>query len=80
MGALRRTGAGVDRSEAPSPGSQSATRLADVVWVHEGPVCVTILDPPRQSFHEDACPCGSCQASRHAELAAPFLPDARSSG
>ena len=43
-----------------------------VVWVQDGPVCVTINDLPRPA-HESSCRCGGCHAQ--AELAAQFLPD-----
>ena len=49
-------------------------RMAEVVWVHDGAVCVTIVDEPRRGFHDNTCRCGGCQASRPADSAAYFLP------
>jgi hypothetical protein len=48
--------------------------MAEVVWVHDGAVCVTIVDQPRRDFHDNTCRCGGCQASRPADPAAYFLP------
>jgi hypothetical protein len=57
-------------SEAAPPARPPTTLVA---WIHDGPVCVSIIDEPRRA-HESACRCGGCHASAQADLAAQFLP------
>ena len=83
MGALRRLESGTAESGRDAPSARPASntgRLAEVVWVYEGAVCVTLLEEPRRGFHDHICRCGGCQASRHADPAEYFLPDADSGG
>ena len=77
MGALRRVESGTAESSRDAPPRPASTtgRMAEVVWVYEGAVCVKLLDEPRRGFHDHICRCGGCQAWRHADPAEYFLPD-----
>jgi len=45
---------------APAPAPQTLT----VVWVYEGPVCVSIVDtPPLPAPHDGVCHCPACHAA-----------------
>ena len=33
-----------------------------VIWVHDGPVCVTIVDPPAPHTSSGICRCAACHA------------------
>jgi hypothetical protein len=46
---------------------------ATVMWVHDRPVCVTIIHEPQRERHDGACRCGGCHASRYADWAEDFL-------
>jgi hypothetical protein len=48
-------------------------RVATVMWVHDRPVCVTIIQEPQREHYDGACRCGGCHASRYADWAADFL-------
>jgi hypothetical protein len=62
------------KSSAPGP-SQAAGRWPVVVWVHDGPVCVTIIDEDRAP-PESACRCGGCHCcGERPDFADQFLPD-----
>ncbi len=50
-----------------------APRIADVAWVHDGPVCVTIIDGPRPGMHDAYCRCDACQARVMPERASDFI-------
>jgi len=48
-------------------------RVPTVIWVHDGPVCVDVVDmtpAPPPDLH---CTCVACAATRHAEWANRFL-------
>jgi hypothetical protein len=64
----------VSSSTPPPRALRSVASWPIVEWVHEGPVCVTIIDEPRQA-HESACRCGGCVAARQPDCADDFLPD-----
>jgi hypothetical protein len=60
-------------SPEPEPEPQPATfHTPMVVWVHEGPVCVTIIDAPPSRPHRGVCTCDACAHSRLDDLPAPF--------
>jgi hypothetical protein len=44
-----------------------------VLWLHDGPVCVRIVDAPRRDLTQSSCRCGGCRAAHHADWAAMFL-------
>jgi hypothetical protein len=55
------------QEQAVTPG------LPTVIWVHDGPVCVDVLDvtpAPPPGLH---CTCAACAATRHADWANRFL-------
>ena len=46
---------------APAAGTQTLT----VVWVYDGLVCMTIVDPPAPSAHGGVCHCPACHCDAH---------------
>jgi hypothetical protein len=44
----------------PAPGPAAPTTM--VIWVHDGPVCVTIIDAPPPHVSSGICRCPACQA------------------
>ena len=46
--------------EAPQPDGTVPTTM--VVWVHDGPVCVTVVDHPAQHVSNSLCRCPACLA------------------
>ena len=36
-----------------------------VIWVHDGPVCVTIIDEPVRPVRDNYCHCDACRAAQH---------------
>jgi hypothetical protein len=47
--------------------------MRTVIWVHDGPVCVTVIDDspcPTPALH---CQCQACSAANHVEWAARYL-------
>jgi len=36
-----------------------------VIWVHDGPVCVTIIDEPARPVRDNCCHCDACRAAQH---------------
>jgi hypothetical protein len=64
------------KTEAEGSGTEAPARPQTtlVVWINDGPVCVSIIDEPRRA-HESACRCGGCHASAQADLPSLFLPD-----
>jgi hypothetical protein len=44
---------------APSPTQQALT----VVWVYDGPVCMTIVDSPAPAAHGGVCHCPACHGA-----------------
>jgi len=73
MGAMRRLEDSAGSGEA-SPRPANESRFTELVWVHEGPVCVDVIDEPARGFHDNTCRCGGCQALRVADPAELFLP------
>lgn len=51
----------VDPRSAPAPAQQQALT---VVWVFEGPVCMTIVDPPAPPKHGGVCHCPGCHGAQ----------------
>ena len=35
-----------------------------VVWVYQGPVCMTIIDPPAPAKHGGVCHCPACHGAQ----------------
>ena len=46
-----------ESSPAPAP-----FPLPMVFWVHDGPVCVTVVDPPSRYASGGVCCCPACRA------------------
>lgn len=44
----------------PGPGPAVPTTV--VVWIHDGPVCVTVVDLPPPHVGGGACNCAACSA------------------
>jgi hypothetical protein len=49
-------------------------RGSGVTWIHDGPVCVTIMDAPRWP-HVTACRCGRGMVTECPDLAEQYLQD-----
>ena len=65
----------VHAPEAHDTGDAAGTPAAQMplaVWVHDGLVCVTIVDLPRYAAHDGTCRCGGCHASLQADWAGHF--------
>ena len=45
----------------------SATQTLTVVWIYEGPVCVSIVDAPAQAMHDGVCHCPACHGATRAD-------------
>ena len=41
----------------------STPQTLTVVWVYDGPVCVTIVDPPAPATHNGVCHCPACHGA-----------------
>ena len=83
MGAVRRSASHSPENDGAAPAPRPASNtgsVAEVVWVHEGPVCVRIVDEPRRGIHDHSCQCAGCQASRLPDPAEYFLPDIDNGG
>jgi hypothetical protein len=66
--AHRKTPAGERPAEeegapATAPATSTSSQTTTVVWVHDGPVCMTIIDPPAPSAHNGVCHCPACHGS-----------------
>lgn len=49
--------------EAPAEGPEMpSTPMPMVVWVHDGPVCVTVVDSPAPHATSGICRCAACRA------------------
>ena len=48
-----------DAENAPAPLAPMQT----VVWVHDGPVCVTIIDVPPPRRKSAVCHCDACEGA-----------------
>lgn len=55
--------------ETPATGWNSPV----VLWLHDGPVCVRIIDTPWTDPPPTACRCGGCHAGLEADWAERFL-------
>jgi len=62
-----------DSSAKPSP-RPSAPRPSTVVWIHDAPVCVEIVDSPPPYPRDGVCRCAACHAAEFADWADRFLP------
>ena len=68
-----RDGAGDDPAPPTFP-PPTAANWPMVIWLKEGPVCVSIVDEPRHHWHDGICHCGGCRGTLEADWAARFLP------
>ena len=50
---------GEELEPGPSPGPPTTT----VIWVHDGPVCVTVVDLPPPHVSSGVCCCPACHAA-----------------
>jgi len=53
---------------APAAAAAPAPQTLTVVWVYEGPVCVTVVDNPVDFPHDGVCHCAACHAAMCADL------------
>jgi hypothetical protein len=65
----RETAPEENEADAREPVAQP-TPLA--VWVYEGLVCVTVIDPPARDPHPGVCRCEACHAGLSADSAGRF--------
>ena len=50
--------------DGPTPAATPAPQTLTVVWVYEGPVCVTVVDTPAvAATHDGVCHCPACHAA-----------------
>jgi hypothetical protein len=54
----------------PPPAAEPAT--TQVIWVHDGPVCVTVVDLPAPHASSGICRCPACLA-HHPDRAVRFF-------
>ena len=47
----------------PEPEPASAAPMTMAIWVHDGPVCVTVVDLPSPHVSSGVCCCPACHAS-----------------
>jgi hypothetical protein len=53
--------------ETAEPPSAPAPQALTVVWVYDGPVCVSIVDAPAPAVHDGVCHCGACHGAMRAD-------------
>ena len=58
-------------SSTPRP---AAPRASIVIWIHDAPVCVEIVDAPTPAPRDGVCRCAACHAAELADWAERFLP------
>ena len=50
--------------DSPAPAAAPVPQTLTVVWVYEGPVCVSIVDAPAVAApHDGVCLCPACHAA-----------------
>lgn len=55
------------------PPAPTGADFPTVIWVHDGPVCVDIVDITPAPPPNPHCTCTACAAARHADWAERFL-------
>jgi hypothetical protein len=48
--------------EKPPAPAELGPPLTTVIWVHDGPVCVTVVDLPPPHASSGICRCAACHA------------------
>jgi len=56
--------------DAPRP---AGFRLPVAVWVHDGPICVTVIDEPYRELRDGVCRCAGCHAALLADRTVEFI-------
>jgi hypothetical protein len=54
--------AGAPRSGDGHPTIGGDAPTTTVIWIHDGPVCVTVVDPPAPHASSGICRCPACRA------------------
>ena len=49
--------------DTEAPASAPAAQTLTVVWIYEGPVCVSIVDAPAPATHDGVCHCAACHGA-----------------
>jgi hypothetical protein len=52
-----------EEEAAPASASATSSQTLTAVWVYDGPVCMTIIDPPAPSAHNGVCHCPACHGA-----------------
>ena len=69
--ATRKPAAEPSANPAPRPTKSNAPT---VLWIHDSPVCVEIIDTPPPVPRDGVCRCAACHAAEFADWAERFLP------
>jgi len=64
---------GPDEAQDDRESELPPARTPTVIWVHDGPVCVDVVDVLPHPVAPANCQCQACVAARHADWAARFL-------
>lgn len=56
------SGKGPPDPQPPAEGSEVPSGTTTVIWVHDGPVCVTVVDLPAPHATSGICRCAACRA------------------
>jgi hypothetical protein len=59
----------LEASGLPAPSMATQT----VIWVQDGPVCVTIIDQPPPPVRRAVCGCAACDRASNSEPAVRFF-------
>jgi len=49
-------------SQADGPPRSPVSEMTVAIWIHDGPVCVTVMDPPPSHAASGICRCPACLA------------------
>jgi hypothetical protein len=58
---------------AQSPTDEASAVLQAVIWVHDGPVCVAVVDLPRPHVASGVCRCEACGGAHRPDRAVSFF-------
>ena len=63
----QRTTPASERPAEETAATAPATQTLTVVWIYEGPVCVSIVDAPAPATHDGVCHCPACHGAMGAD-------------
>jgi hypothetical protein len=66
---------GISAPDEPADSRLSAppARAQTVIWIHDGPVCVTVVDQPPPHLTNGVCRCAACGGAHEPDRAVRFF-------